>query len=178
MDRVGRMLIDLAPHIAMLGTVQSMSMISGLPSSLAALLQEGSFLSERLENRINHIIGRAQSTNNDISSGSQTENNSLSSQGRSLSFEIPVMLNPGEILSVLPRTSDWISDGHVHLHLNADVYIPGTYLNNPSIEYITSEFKVDFNTDSATGSSSSAPSDSPIPEPPIFRAGARNRRIK
>lgn len=52
------------------------------------------------------------------------ENYGLSSRNRSLKFQIPVMLNPGELLSITPRQNHLFGDGNVHLHLNAQVHLP------------------------------------------------------
>lgn len=56
---------------------------------------------------------------------SASERSTLSSLGRSLHFEVPVMLNPGELLSTNSRQNSLAEDNNVHLHINAQVHMPG-----------------------------------------------------
>jgi hypothetical protein len=51
--------------------------------------------------------------------------------GQNLTFQVPVMLSPGELLSTNSRNNSFIGERDVHLHINAQVHMPGT-LASPS----------------------------------------------
>lgn len=145
MERMGRLMIDLAPHIAMMGS-DLFPPVTNTVSNVSMYTNDGSQIS-RLNDPIHQLTNPQNNTNNNLhpSNGRRTvsgftdarnnpeenENrNMLSSNGRTLIFEIPIMLNPGELLSVTPRQNNLMGDGNVHLHLNAQVHLPRRILIN------------------------------------------------
>lgn len=139
MERMGRMLIDLAPHVAMVGS-NLFQPCTNTVSGISMHTIDGSQMSQNIHNdpiqRLLHpqnngpsSLGRrtiSAFTNMVGNNNPNLNTNDLSSGGRTLDFEIPVMLNPGELLSVTPRQDNLVGDGNVHLHLNAQVHLPGT----------------------------------------------------
>lgn len=150
LDRFGRLLTDLAPHIAMIASSMYQPNGNNL-SNLSMVTQEGSLFSSRIHDQTNRLFSgqnnldsphnpliQPNNTNNNIPShtgrtfginsgvqSSGVNNQQLSSHGRSLNFEVPIILNPGELLSVTPsRNHQFLGEGNVHLHLTAQVHLP------------------------------------------------------
>lgn len=164
LDRFGRLLVDLSPHIAMLGT-NLVPVNPAFVSCLSVLTQDGSNLDAQShqysksnqnaqqrhnENGIynfnnNHTLDPNRQLDTNISFTETNDNidesgvrvnaliqnhqnnyhNALSSNGRTIGFQVPVMLNPGELLAAAPRDDNLNqnppNNGNVHQHLNAQV---------------------------------------------------------
>jgi len=144
LDRVGRLLIDLAPHIAMIGASVVQPHLNNL-SSMSVITNDGSLFSGLRETlgrlgtsnpaHLANNVNNASISNNEragVQSNQENQNsaNILSTHGRSMNFELPIMLNAGELLSVGPSLSSFVNDGQVQLNLNAVVRIPGISLAN------------------------------------------------
>ena len=140
MDRLGRLFIDLAPHIAMMSsgmvppttnTVSNVSMLTHNASELSGNIQRNDPIHRLLNPSVHQTnlagdrssIGR-RTQMGFAGTGISSHRNMLSSHGRTLNFEIPVMLTPGELLSVIQRHNNLLGEGNVHLHLNAQVHLP------------------------------------------------------
>jgi len=141
LDRFGRVLVDLSPHIAMFGHKVHPRNTNNL-SILSVMTNEGSLFSERnnsarnnpdvqyppqLERYLNpQNINRARFRNAPYRrppSDQDNLRNTLQAPNAFINFEIPVMLNPGEIVSLCPRPNPQIPDVPVHLHVRAEVPI-------------------------------------------------------
>jgi hypothetical protein len=133
-DRFGRCLMDSSPHFAMFGhnlgqtiaphsfnilppTAPSYTSSYGRPREQEAADPIARFLDPMSLNR-NH----------------QVDSNNLSAVGRHLSFEVPVILNPGELMSTNSRQSSYNGENNIHLHINAQVHMPSTTQSNPAAE--------------------------------------------
>ena len=125
MDRLGRLLIDLAPHVAMMGSTALPPVTQNI-SNISMITHNGSDASANLRNNdpIQRLMNPSISRRTTTGIGGHADRNQLSSNGRTLSFEIPVMLNPGELLSVSPTHNNLLGEGNVHLHLSAQVHLP------------------------------------------------------
>jgi hypothetical protein len=127
LDRSGRAMVDVAPHFAMLGQNIKIPVI-GSPLERAASPFNGIYNRFRhgpdlaLPDPIARFLDPLHFTRS-----SATERSTLSSLGRNLQFEVPVMLNPGELLSTNSRQNGLVEDNNVHLHINAQVHMPGKY---------------------------------------------------
>lgn len=126
LDRCGRGMVDLAPHMAMHGQNIKNPAI-GSPTERESSSFTGIYNRYRhgpdleLPDPIARFLDPLSFTRT-----SPSERFTLSSLGRSLQFEVPVMLNPGELLSTNSRQNSLIEDSNVHLHINAQVHMPGT----------------------------------------------------
>ena len=147
-DRLGRAMIDLAPHIAMLGAeVSSISNLGQFRNLSTATMhgstnmsnnrlglfdrfnQQNESNTDTLQNNfgLNTQINPSMISNpigqNDFSNTQQDSSNDLKglTSDRPLLFQVPVMLNPGELLSIENNTGGLMGEGHVDLHINATV---------------------------------------------------------
>ena len=147
-DRLGRAMIDLAPHIAMLGAeVSSISNLGQFRNRSTATMHGSTNMSnnrlglfdrfnlqnesntDTLQNNfgLNTQINPSMISNpigqNDFSNTQQESSNDLKglTSDRPLLFQVPVMLNPGELLSIENNTGGLMGEGHVDLHINATV---------------------------------------------------------
>ena len=133
LDRTGRLFMDVSPHLAMQGqNIKSTYATYGVFD-----MHPLSMLSQSTRNRV-----RTPESNPpdpiarfldplSYSRSVYPERNSLSSMGQNLSFQVPVMLSPGELLSTNSRNNSFIGERDVHLHINAQVHMPGT-LDSPA----------------------------------------------
>lgn len=127
LDRTGRVMIDSSPHLAMqgqnIGHTSTYSIIDNEISSFNSIYSSGRSRSVLQDSSVSEPIARFL---NPMSSGRQTglESHNLSS-GRPLNFELPVMLTPGELLSTNSRQNSMVPENNVHLHINAQVHMPG-----------------------------------------------------
>lgn len=125
LDRCGRGMIDIAPHMAMQGQ-NIKSPVIGSPLERESPPFTGIYNRSRhgpdleLPDPIARFLDPLSFTRN-----STADRFTLSSLGRTMQFEIPVMLNPGELLSTNSRQNNSIEDANVHLHINAQVHMPG-----------------------------------------------------
>lgn len=128
LDRTGRLFMDVSPHLAMQG--------QNIKTNYAAYgvfdVHPLSVLSHAARNRVRSPeasppdpIARFLDPLS-YSRSMYPERNSLSSMGQNLSFQVPVMLSPGELLSTNSRNNSFIGERDVHLHINAQVHMPGT----------------------------------------------------
>ena len=122
------MMMDVAPHFAMQG------------QNIRAGVEYRGFVGEGLGlNRHRAASGRRRREDQglpepiarfldplSLADRETPDRHSLSSFGEPLSFEIPVMLNPGELLLTNSRNNSFMGDRDVHLHINAQVHMPGT----------------------------------------------------
>jgi len=126
LDRCGRGMVDLAPHMAMHGQNIKNPAI-GSPLERESPPFTGIYNRHRhgpdleLPDPIARFLDPLSFTRS-----SAADRYTLSSLGRSLQFEVPVMLNPGELLSTNSRQNSLIEDSNVHLHINAQVHMPGS----------------------------------------------------
>lgn len=143
-DRLGRAMIDLAPHIAMIGSdISTISTLLNLGEFSTATMNGSVNSNARmgLFDRFNTPNNRPVSTSLNINplSNAQnvyTETGPVTTQhnystdrrtqiglatDRPMIFQVPVMLNPGELLSIDSNSSTLIGDGHVDLHIQAIV---------------------------------------------------------
>lgn len=143
-DRLGRAMVDLAPHIAILGS--DLSAISSLLNvgEMSTATMNGSVNSNArmgLFDRFNGNNNRPVSTSFNVNplsnahnvytgTGHITTQQDYSNEhqpprglhsDRPLIFQVPVMLNPGELLSIDSNSNTLIEDGHVDLHIQAIV---------------------------------------------------------
>ncbi len=122
-------MIDLAPHMAMhsqtLKNQNPYSVFEMDPLSLTGLY--GRQRPPRSETETPDPLTRFLDPMNLARTGQDRSN--LSTPGRNLNFEIPVMLNPGELLSTNSRQNSLVGDSNVHLHINAQVHMPGRFYN-------------------------------------------------
>jgi hypothetical protein len=144
LDRFGRLSIDMAPHVAMMGHQVHPRNIHNL-SNVSLVTQEGSFFSNpnnnsrpTVDNQYPEEFMRffnPQSINRNRFRNAVYQNNeeeeyqtrfNLHAQNQYLNFEIPVMLTPGEILSIPPRAPANIQLNPVHLHIQAQLPLRGT----------------------------------------------------
>lgn len=92
LDRMGRLLIDIAPHIAMLGHTDQSNTSNNFSENLSTYTNEGSLLSKMSElNKQNSI---AQNGNPSVDEHSYDRNNAY------CYFQVPVMLTPAEIIKL------------------------------------------------------------------------------
>lgn len=139
-DRLGRAMVDLAPHIAMMGSDLGSYTSLFNQAELSTATMNGSInsnarmgLFDRYNNNrpvstsinpishINHLqTETGQVTTQQNYSNERPENKGLSSD-RPLIFQVPVMLNTGELLSIDTNANSLIGDGHVDLHIQAIV---------------------------------------------------------
>lgn len=93
LDRLGRLMIDLAPYVAMLGHTDQSS--SALNENLSTYTNEGSLMSKLSEmNKQAHIMHTAEAT------VAVEEHNEEKPSSSYCSFQIPVMLTPIEVLKL------------------------------------------------------------------------------
>lgn len=134
LDRCGRGMIDLAPHLAMQGQ-NLKSPIIGSPLERDSPPFTGLYNRSRqgpdleLPDSIARFLDPLSYSRN-----STNDRVTLASLGRSLQFEVPVMLNPGELLSTNSTQNNPIEDTSVHLHINAQVHMPGKLLFTTQIK--------------------------------------------
>lgn len=146
LDRFGRLSMDMAPHVAMMGHQVHPRNIHNL-SNVSLVTQEGSVYSnpnnnsrttldnqypEELMRFLNpQAINRNRFRNAVYQNNGEEEEHSevnLHAQNQYLNFEVPVMLSPGEILSIPNRAPANIPLNPIHLHLQAQVPIRGKLL--------------------------------------------------
>lgn len=143
MDRFGRLTMDMAPHIAMMGHEVQPRNTNNL-SNLSLVTQEGSIFSNpnnnsrtTMENQFPEELNRflnpqainrnryQQAVYQNTEEETEPTRPHLYLQNQFLNFEVPVMLTPGELLSTPQRQPALIPNTTVHLHLQAQVPIPG-----------------------------------------------------
>jgi hypothetical protein len=133
LDRTGRLFMDVSPHLAM----QGQNIKNNYATYGVFDMHPLSMLSQNTRNRVRtpessppDPIARFLDPLS-YSRSAYPERNSLSSMGQNLTFQVPVMLSPGELLSTNSRNNSFIGERDVHLHINAQVHMPGT-LASPS----------------------------------------------
>ena len=150
-DRLGRAMIDLAPHIAMLGAEVSSISNLGQYRNLSTATMHGStnvstnrlgifdrfnsqnegntdglpvnFQNFGVNTQVNPSMISNPMAQNGFSNTQQEFSNDAKglTSDRPLLFQVPVMLNPGELLSIENNTGGLMGEGHVDLHINATV---------------------------------------------------------
>lgn len=122
-DRMGRVMIDLSPHVAMMGqsivqrATQNMTMMS-LASNDGSIFSYNANISRmnepQIPDRINRIlnpsaVNTTRFKNAQYKHVSETEPdtliNTLQIPNGHLKFEVPVILTPGELLNLNPRVA-------------------------------------------------------------------------
>ena len=140
MDRLGRSLTDFSPHIAMKGAdlsnISNLLNLNGLSmATLDGSVQSNGHIGlfDRFQNNNNTQTGTFTQTNINSNLLSQLNNTPIANNNsntngvnklvstRPLVFQIPVMLNPGEILSIGNNTNRLMGEGYVDLHIHAVV---------------------------------------------------------
>lgn len=136
MDRLGRSLTDFSPHIAMKGAdlrnITNLLNLNGLSmATLDGSVQSNAHIGlfDRFQNNNNTQTGTFTQTNINSNFLSQINNTPVNNSNivnklvstRPLVFQIPVMLNPGEILSIGNNTNRLMGEGYVDLHIHAVV---------------------------------------------------------
>lgn len=133
-DRFGRCLMDCSPHFAMfghnLGHTLSPHNLMVLPTTTPSYT---SSYSRPRETETPDPIARFLDPMS-LNRNHQVDSNNLSAVGRHISFEVPVILNPGELMSTNSRQSSYNGDNNIHLHINAQVHMPSNVLSNPAAE--------------------------------------------
>lgn len=143
LDRLGRAMIDLSPHLAILGSAYIVSSAHNheYPMMSTATLDGGSILSNTIAgiyDRFNNLqnsgvfAGSSKATSNvygdlanrrnrrSIANNNQFGENKFISD-RFLNFQIPVMLNPGELYAIENSESPFQNDGFVDLNIRVNV---------------------------------------------------------
>jgi hypothetical protein len=132
LDRMGRLMTDLSPHVA----VTSQSIISRNLhniSNISTMTNDGSMISEPVfEEQLNpflnpSVVNRARFNN--------AANQTLDSQiiplhfpNGNLNFEVPVILTTGELLAVNPGPLRGVLEDTIQLTIQAHVTLPGNHL--------------------------------------------------
>jgi hypothetical protein len=146
LDRFGRLSMDMAPHVAMMGHQAHPRNIHNL-SSLSLATQEGSIYSNPNNNSratadnqypeeymryLNpQAVNRFRFRNAVYQINGEDEDParvSLHVQNQYLNFEVPVMLTPGELLSTPNRAPANLPNNPIHLHLQAQVPLRGSVI--------------------------------------------------
>ena len=142
MDRTGRLCVDLAPHMAMAGHhAKNRTYFEPLDDDTPHNLYSSGRSHRQYSSRNGYrFTGGHLDTSSDqdqamnpinvylnpLSTLTQGTNdrNMLNTIGSSVQFEIPVMLNPGELMATNSRQSSLIGESDVHLQISAHVSLP------------------------------------------------------
>lgn len=92
LDRMGRLLIDIAPHVAMLGHTDQSNNSNNYSENLSTYTNEGSLLSKM--SQLNKQGSNVQNGNLSIDDHEYDRNNAY------CFFQVPVMLTPSEIMKL------------------------------------------------------------------------------
>ena len=142
LDRFGRLLVDASPHIAMMGHKVHPKNANNL-SMISILTNEGSLFSNQNNNSwanndnqypeqlMRYLNPQALNRNRfknipyrNPTSEQDELKNSLQASNAFLHFEVPVMLNPGELMNLAPRSNPHVpQDAQIHLQLRAELPI-------------------------------------------------------
>lgn len=129
LDRSGRAMIDLSPHLAMGSQQQA-------PTWPPSHFDFGSdTLTRSMSRRAGSDLDLPEPIArflDPIAYSRPSEPNPLSTTGRPLHFQIPVMLTPGELLSTNSRQNSFVAENNVHLHISAQVHMPSKSVCNIS----------------------------------------------
>lgn len=120
LDRLGRAMIDLAPHLAMM-SAPLVRLSSAVLGDVSTQTVDGSvnLSSEnlRLFDRFSDAPGRSRNLSQHCAKS--VDSNTLSST-HPLFFQVPVLLKPGEVLQAQLQSQE-ASGGFIDLHINATV---------------------------------------------------------
>lgn len=144
LDRTGRLCIDIAPHLAMTGHhAKNRTYFEPLDDETPANLYSSRRNNRSFSNRNSYRFANGHldtSSDHDqvmnpinvylnpLSTLTQNaaDRQMLNTVGGSVHFEVPVMLNPGELMATNSRQSSLIGESDVHLQISAHVSLPRT----------------------------------------------------
>lgn len=120
LDRLGRALVDIAPHIAMLSAPVS---AFDLPShtNLSTMTQDGSANNSVSTLRLFQRFRNQNEPSSIVVQPPTDLNRPRMNSDRPLAFQVPVMLTPSEILNAQTSSRD-INEGHVDMNITAELY--------------------------------------------------------
>ncbi len=152
MDRLGRSMMDLAPHVAMMGSdfIDAISFLNS--NNLSTTTLNGSTNSVNnlgIFNRFNRNSNSYTFTPTNLNSNYFSQINPTNPDQRNglvsltpLVFQIPVILNPGEILSIGSSSDPFVGECNVDLHIHAVVKKPKIQWKHQGNQTIGKEDKI------------------------------------